>query len=901
MGTVIQWNCRGFRSNYEELVLLNKLFCPAVFALQETFLKTTSAVTFQNFSVTHKSSDDERPSGGVALLIKKDIPFNIVDLNTPLEAVAAQISVGKTITICSLYLSPSQTISRQALEDLIDQLPSPFLLLGDFNGHNHLWGSDHHDPRGLLLEDIFSTFDLSLLNNGDSTYIHPATGTKSVLDLSVCQPSLLLDFEWSVHNDLCGSDHFPVLLKTTTTVDEPNIGKYIFKTADWPTFQQMCLSDLSEETLLSYNDPISEFSKRLTSIADKTIKKTSASSTKPKVPWFDTECKDAIKGRKKLQRKLFHHPTQENLLNFKRARAKTRALIKNKKRTSWKQFCNTLNSKTPAQKVWKAIRKIKGKGGKSSIRHLKENGKLITDKQNIVNLLASTLAENSSSNNYCPEFQRIKREKEKKTCDFSSENLEDYNLPFTLEELKQALRKSNNSVAGPDDIHYQLLTHLPERTLLTLLQLFNSVWLEETFPDSWREATIIPIPKPGKDTSNPNNYRPIALTSCLCKTMERMVNARLMWFLESEGALTPLQCGFRPHHSTLDHLIRFESFIRNAFVKKEHVLVIFFDLEKAYDTTWKHGILSDLADLGVKGHLPGFIKGFLTNRLFRVRVGSTLSDYFTQEVGVPQGSILSPVLFSIKINNIVKSVLKNNDSSLFVDDFALIVRGKSLARVEREMQLCVNSVQKWVIENGFKFSTTKTQCIHFHNFRKTFPDPEIYLGRDRIKAVKEAKFLGLIFDQKLTFLPHILNLKTSCLKSLDLLRVVGHTDWGADRSVLLRLYRAVIRSKLDYGCVVYGSARKSYLEKLDTIHHQGLRICLGAFRTSPVKSLYVEAGEPSLSLRRLKLSLNYVTKLKSLPNNPAYSCVFHFPFLHKYEANPSVIPPLGVRMKDILC
>ena len=379
-----------------------------------------------------------------------------------------------------------------------------------------------------------------------------------------------------------------------------------------------------------------------------------------------------------------------------------------------------------------------------------------------------------------------------------------------------------------------------------------------------------------------------------------MVNSRLMWFLESEGALSPLQCGFRSNHSTLDHLVRFESFIRNAFVNKEHVLVIFFDLEKAYDTTWKHGILSDLADLGVKGHLPEFIKGFLSNRLFRVRVGSTFSECYEQEMGVPQGSILSPLLFNIKINNIIKSVLQGNDSSLFVDDFALIVRGKSLARVEREMQLCVNSVHKWVVENGFKFSTTKTQCIHFHNFRDTFPDPEIFLGKDRIQAVKEAKFLGLIFDQKLAFLPHILNLKLSCQKSLDILRVVGHTDWGADRSVLLRLYRALIRSKLDYGCIVYGSARKSYLEKLDTIHHQGLRICLGAFRTSPVKSLYVEAGEPSLHLRRLKLSLNYVIKLKSLPENPAYSCVLNPQYITKYAANPSVTPPLGIRMKEVL-
>ncbi|WP_419651044.1 RNA-directed DNA polymerase, partial [Thiolapillus sp.] len=173
-------------------------------------------------------------------------------------------------------------------------------------------------------------------------------------------------------------------------------------------------------------------------------------------------------------------------------------------------------------------------------------------------------------------------------------------------------------------MHYKLLTNLPESSLTLLLTVFNSIWESGIFPPSWRKATIVAIPKPGKDSSDPNNYRPIALTSCLCKTMERMVNNRLMWILESKGLLASEQCGFRKNRSTADHLVRFDSYIRNAFAKKEHVLAIFFDLEKAYDTTWKHGILSDLYDLDFRGHLPTFIDGFLSHRLFQVRAGSTL-------------------------------------------------------------------------------------------------------------------------------------------------------------------------------------------------------------------------------------------------------------------------------------
>ena len=155
---------------------------------------------------------------------------------------------------------------------------------------------------------------------------------------------------------------------------------------------------------------------------------------------------------------------------------------------------------------------------------------------------------------------------------FTLDNTEEYNQPFSLLELKQALQKTNDSAVGPDDIHYKLLTNLPEGSLILLLIVFNSIWESENFPPSWREATIIAIPKPGKDSSDPNNYRLIALTSCLCKTTERMVNNRLMWVLESKGLFASEQCGFRKNRSTADHLVRFDSYIRNTFAKKSTFL-----------------------------------------------------------------------------------------------------------------------------------------------------------------------------------------------------------------------------------------------------------------------------------------------------------------------------------------
>ena len=198
---------------------------------------------------------------------------------------------------------------------------------------------------------------------------------------------------------------------------------------------------------------------------------------------------------------------------------------------------------------------------------------------------------------------------------FLSNNAEDYNIPFSISELKNSLGICHDTATGPDEIHYQFLKHLPQTSLLVLLNILNKIWRTGDFPDSWCEATIIPIPKPGKDASNPTNYRPISLTSCLCKTMERLINARLVWFLEKNGLITKFQSSFRQNRSTIDQVIRLESFIRDGIIRGHHVVSVFFDLEKAYDTTWKYGIMRDLYNLGLRGRLPFFIQNFLSNRV----------------------------------------------------------------------------------------------------------------------------------------------------------------------------------------------------------------------------------------------------------------------------------------------
>ena len=343
-------------------------------------------------------------------------------------------------------------------------------------------------------------------------------------------------------------------------------------------------------------------------------------------------------------------------------------------------------------KIWNMINRIKGRKTSATVKHLSVNNKVITDKVEIANALGEQLTFNSSSNQCSDRFLKHKNIDEKKKINFSSSNNEFYNKDFSIDELRLSLDRAHDTAEGPDKIHYQLLKHLPPDSLSLLLDIYNYIWRTGDFPQCWSEARVIPIPKPGKDHSDPNRYRPISLTSCVCKTLERMINDRLVWFLEHNNTLTDIQCGFRKRKSTIDHLVRLESFIRGAFLNKQEVVSIFFDLVKAYDTTWKYGILKDLHEAGLRGRIPVFIFKCLS---------STLSDPFEQEMGVPQGSILSVTLFSLKINILAKVLSKDVEGSLYVDDFLMSYRAKTTKACERQLQGCLHKIEKWCIENGF--------------------------------------------------------------------------------------------------------------------------------------------------------------------------------------------------------
>ena len=760
---ILQWNCRGIKANYENLELLILELNPKIICLQETFLKPSDTLSFSNYSSIHNMKNSPRKaSGGTTIFVRKDISFSTCNINSNIQNTCCSITTHKTYTVCNLYIPPSQNITISDFDSLISQLHSPYIILGDINAHNILWGSGQTDTRGRLIERILNTYGLCILNDNSPTYLHPANGVYTNIDLSFCDPSIYLDFTgWGVHSDLCGSDHFPILISTSMVMDDQFPPNWRFNYADWPSFTNLCSSVINDDILFD-DDPITSLTNKIINVAHNTIPFTYLSNKRKSKSWFNKDCKNAINSRNKALRIFNLHPTSQNHDIFKRLRAKAKKIIKKSKTDSFHNYVSSLDLQTSSSKVWNMIKNFKGKNSSDLISHLNTNNTKITNKKDIANCLASTFSKTSSIANLSPAFYDNLIKAEKVHINFTSNNSESYNLIFTFNELQIALGDSKPSSQGPDNIHYSFLKNFPRSSLNTLLNIYNHIWQTNIFPVAWREAIIIPIPKPNKEKTNPLNYRPIALTSCLCKIMERMVNNRLSWYLERNNIISPYQNGFRHRRNCIDHVVKLETHVREAFLNKLHTIAIFFYLEKAFDTTWRYGILKDLYSSGLRGNLPTFIRNFLHSRIFRVRVGSILSDPFVQTMGVPQGSILSPLLFNIKVNSIVNNLIPNVDCSLFVDDYTIYTSSPSFNIVEQRLQACLNNLVIWSNKNGFKFSKDKTVLMHFNRLDNFPLLPVLKLNNFKIPLVKEVRFLGIIFDPKLSFLPHINNLKIKC-------------------------------------------------------------------------------------------------------------------------------------------
>lgn len=864
---LLQWNARSLISNGQEFKkYIDKLEeKPDVICIQETWLKPQLDFIIKGYNAVRRDRESGR-GGGVVTFIQNGMSYKVMRISTEHESITVKVWSNRGNIDIINYYNPCGEISLESLEEVVGVLDDNVILCGDFNSHSSLWGSSRTDLNGLVVEEFIDNHCLVCINNGEGTRYNSMQNTEAALDLTLVSSEIAGLSTWNVIKyTTIGSDHYPVVTKIGMEgyyEKGKKIPRWKLGDANWEVFQKISANrfcKLKEENQTDVNIINSKIVKEIIQSAEETIPKSNGTKRTKSVPWWNDNCSKAIKARNKAFRELKKLHSQDALIQYKRAQALVRRTIRIQKRTFWRKYCNTIGREVQLSDVWGMIKRMGGIRRNYEIPVLDTGNKLAVNNLEKAELLAQTFERVHSSCNLTDEARQCRERIIMENPNITEKREmtgEPLDLPFNMFELRRAIMGARQTTPGKDGVCYGMLGHMADSALDKVLGLFNKVWDIGQLPLDWKQAIIVPILKPGKDQSDPSSYRPIALTSHLCKIMERMVTERLTYYLESKALLYPYQSGFRRGRNTMDSVLCLESDIRKAQTNKEILIAVFFDVEKAYDMLWKEGLLIKLKSLGIGGRIYNWVMNFLFDREIQVRVGSEYSSVYKVENGTPQGSVCSPLLFNIMINDIFSQLEQSVGKSLYADDGALWVRGRNVLHVSKKMQAAIVDVEKWANKWGFKLSVEKTKVICFSRRHKVTPI-SMKLYEQPLELVKTVRFLGVWFDEKLTWNTHLDKVKNKCKKVINILRCLSGQEWGASRVALQNIYWALMRSVFDYGCIAYMSAAESNLKKLDVIQAQALRICSGSFKTSPVSAMQVEMGEMPLGIRRVKLMMAY--------------------------------------------
>ena len=346
--------------------------------------------------------------------------------------------------------------------------------------------------------------------------------------------------------------------------------------------------------------------------------------------------------------------------------------------------------------------------------------------------------------------------------------------------------------------------------------------------------------------------------------MERLIVNRLAWWLDENQLLSNFQAGFRRGRSTVDQCLRLSQSIFDGFQKRpsERTLLTLFDYSKAYDTVWRTGLLTKMYDMGIPRRFISWVKAWLTNRLAGVRFGTTTSKARVFKEGLPQGSVLSPLLFLIFTNDLLTSFEPTTLVSAFADDLAVACTGVNKNELAEMSQWEINKVEAWSRRWRLTLNPTKCETALFtYDASERSWSPRLQLGGLEIRHSQSPVFLGIRYDPQLTFTPHVANLSQKMLARTNILRRVSGTSWGWHRSTLRSVYIATQRCVAEYAAPAWAPfTSRTNLEKSERAQHQAARAITHQTRSTPVEALNMEADLPPLECRLRFESARYLHK-----------------------------------------
>ena len=845
-------------------------------------------LNFRGYSAYIKTrSINPGQGGGVAILIRSLIPHSqITDLDESSELVGLKVEYNEVcFDFFSLYSPPSQIISYEFFISL-ETNKSDFVLVGDLNSKTESIGCKSQDPSGEVLNQILTDTSFVIHNNESPTYYQFRNEIRmrkereqnipqysEILDLVISSANLsnrIRNFE--VLNEVnMSSDHCPIsfdmqlsdsfLLDSTDSKIRLNFAK-----ADWDLFRKILdenTNKLTESNLksLNINELNDLISNQILNAVEISVPKFLSRNIKNSLP---KEIIDLIKYKRETRKSLNKSKSGNLKTLYNKLTSQVKVQIKEYREKAWINMLDKFGPYPVSSRLfWKKINEARTSKKSADIPTLVKDSVEYKSDPEKAKVFASMLREIYAANDNETEFDAIHKNKIDK--EVLEHKLSSDFVPFSTHDIIKAIKKIKiNSAPGDDQLHNILLKKIPYDYIDKVLSVLINRAVDSGIPNEWKKAKIIMIPK-GTKSKDPEKYRPISLTSCLGKLVERLIKRRLNFFLESKHLLVKQQSGFRNKKGASDNLIFFTQKISETLNKGKKACGIFFDISKAFDKVWHNGLIHKLIKLNVPSYILKFIFDFLKDRKSRVCVGDSLSEFFKILCSVPQGSVLGPLLFLIFINDIPLNDSKHlSYSSLFADDLSKIFFYKKKGKVKGRIKGYLNSLVLWLFKWRLKMNTSKCCYTIFSGAGSKNSDKfEMNFNKSKIPYNPNPVFLGVTFDEFLNFRIHTDNLEKRARKRLNIIKIFSHKSWHLSQVTLKGIYNAIIGSIFTYSFFAVARIAKTNLDRIQRVQNRAIRSIYRLEWTSPTNLIHSISNLQPIRERLIELGERYLKKAVS--------------------------------------
>lgn len=859
-------NIRGIHSNLNDVHHHLETAKPSLFFLTETQISRPADDSYLYYP-GYKLEHTFVPRAGVCMYVRDDIccrrlsGFEALDFSTLWASVDCG---GQSRVYVCVYRSHSgdaettrlyENISN-GLDRVLEKFPTAeIVVLGDFNGHHADWlGSRRTDHAGRAAHELALTYGLSQLVTGITRLPDVHNHEPSLLDLMLTtRPA---NYQVAVDAPLGSSDHCLVRTTVPTTLPDavPLRTRQVwhYQSADWDGLREFFSSYPWLQLCFASVDP----SICADSIADVVLQGMECFIPNSRVrvggrsqPWFNRSCADAAKAKRAAYKtwaaaSMGKDPKTDELK--KRLNAASRLAKKTAKRARCAHISRIgeqlASYPSGSRAFWSLAKAAEGNFCRSALPPLrKPDDSLAHSAKEKADIFGSLFASNSTLDDGGAVPPSLSN------CECSMQEIR-----ITQAAVRKVLwtldeRKSS----GPDGIPAIVLKKCAPELSPVLTRLFSLSYNSGIVPSSWKVAHVHPIPKKG-DRSDPTNYRPIAITSLLSKVMERVINSQLLRYLEEHQLISDRQYGFRHGRSAGDLLVYLTHRWGEAIESRGEALAVSLDIAKAFDRVWHRALLAKLPSYGVPEGLCTWIGSFLHGRCIRAVVDGACSETMSINAGVPQGSVLSPTLFILHINDL----LQISNIHCYADDstgdahylgranapVSEVMKGR--AELVSSVECSLEQVTDWGKRNQVQFNPSKTQAIAFTAKKSAFNLTPRFQGIP-LTLASNISILGVNISSEVQFRSHLENKAGLTSKKLGVLNRAKRYFTPNQR---LMLYKAQVRPHMEYCSHLWSGAPKYQLDPLDSLQRRAVRLVNDPKLSNRLESLSVRRDVGSLCL-----------------------------------------------------